>query len=428
MVKRSVAGNVIVLFLIMFLIMNLNRSLEQGIVCYIVCSMLSPHFHISNIQISFEIISFFIVMLFVFLKKSDFLLCLKSKFQICYIVFFLLYISATLIAVIKYDGNASWFSLFGIFRWIIILLLFSNAVVDKQKYYEYILDIVITVNFVVSIIQLLCPGSVSLFYELYYKSSMTPLAGMKELGYFNRAYGTFGTPILLGVISLIAYSFYLGKFLETKEKKQIVVKLLLSLMCCLLSITKTAILGASIVTMIVLLGGLFQVFQIKLRKLFFAYTAIAVAGCIVIFFLWHKNFAIGYYLSFIMNPIKSLESRFSPKTGNMAETLKQINNLFIGTGGYVEESAFLGDSTYVGLLYSVGFLGTFLYLGVMLTILFRSLKNRNVVPFLTMLSLLLCGIGVSLEFKLLIIPSLVFSMETCKLGRKIWGKQEVKIE
>lgn len=412
-------GNVVGLLLMVFLIKKLNQSLEHGIVYYTICSILSPHFQMLNIIVSFEIVAFFIVLLFIFIKKADFLFCLKSRFQICYILFFLIYIGSTLVAVIKYDGNASWFSLFGLARWIMIFLMFSNVVKDKSRCYEHILDIVIAVNFVISSIQLLCPNLVDLFYKLYYKSSMTPLDGVKELGYFNRAYGTFGTPILLGVISVIAYSFYLGKFLEAKEKKQLVVKLLLSLICCLLSMTKTAILGVAIITISVLVGGLFQIFHIKLRRLFLAYAVIAIVGGIIIFVLWRQNFAIGYYLTFLVNPIKSLETRFSPDTGNMAMTLKEINNFFIGTGGYVEESTFLGDSTYVELLYSVGILGMLLYLSVPISILLISLKNRKVIPFITITSLLLCAVGVSLGFKLFIIPSLVFSKETCKQGKKI---------
>ena len=103
-----------------------------------------------------------------------------------------------------------------------------------------------------------------------------------------------------------------------------------------------------------------------------------VLGAVVINQLVKNGFSILWYLGFLLEPGKALETRYDTNTGILDGLFSVIKkNPFIGVGETVLPRVFIGDSSYVCIVYSVGFLGLFLFLTLWGKLLLQSLGNNK---------------------------------------------------
>lgn len=409
----------ILLLLILMIVAFLNE--KKGIIIYVIFSLLSPNLHLSGMQVSFEIVAFFLIFLILIFKRSQIFSLYKNwpHRQWVWIYFFLIIISS-LIAVIKYDSTISWIAIFGYFRVICIIYMLQYVFRENpERQLDNIISPILTVNLIVSIIQLAMPSSVQLFYDLYYKDSMTPLKEVLGLGYFNRAYGTFGTPVLLGVFALFSFAVYLGYYVEKKPCRFLTLKILMAVSCGLIALSKTAILGMPTLVITVFVLGIFGFVKIKNKKILIIPFLIIGIGYFMVDLLEKAGFAISWYIRFLKHPFEAFGTRYDAGTGILTETYEIINqNLIFGVGPTPIGDAFVGDSMYISILYMSGIIGLFLFLGILISAIVINLIEKDTIAVLCGLVILLGGLAAPIDLSIISAPLIAYIFSKVELIRE----------
>lgn len=419
-------GTIIFTLLLLILIIVASLNEKKGIIIYVIFSLLSPNLHLNGMQVSFEIAAFFFIFLIVIFKRSQIFSLYKNwpHRQWIWIYFFLIIISS-LIAVIKYGSTISWIGIFGYFRVICIIYMLQYVFRENpEKQLDNIISPILTVNLIVSSIQLAMPSSVQLFYDLYYKDSMTPLKEVLGLGYFNRAYGTFGTPVLLGVFSLFSFAVYLGYYVEKKPCRFLTLKILMAVSCGLIALSKTAILGMPALVITVFILGMFGFVKIKNKKILIIPFLIIGIGYFMVDLLEKAGFAISWYIRFLKNPFEAFGTRYDAGTGILTETYEIINqNLIFGVGPTPIGDAFVGDSMYISILYMSGIIGLFLFLGILISAIVISLIEKDTIAVLCGLVILLGGLAAPIDLSIISAPLITYIFSKVELIR---GERMIK--
>lgn len=417
----------ILLLLILTIIIFLNE--KQGIITYIVFALLSPNLHLNGIQVSFEILAFFLVFSTLLLKKSQIFSLYKHwPYRQWIWIYFSLIIISSLIAVLKYNSAISWIAIFGYFRLICIIYMLHYVFREKpEKRLDNIFSPILITNFIVSIIQLTIPSSVQLFYDFYYKESLTPLREVLSLGYFNRAYGTFGTPVLLGVFALLSFAVYLGYYVEKQPCRFLSLKILVSVSCGLIALSKTAILGIPILVIIVFLLSLFGVTKTKNKKALIIPFLVIGVFYFVVNLLKNAGFAISWYIGFLSRPFDAFGTRYSVGTGILTETYQIINeNLILGVGPTPIGNAFVGDSMYVNILYTSGTVGILIFFGILIPAIFTNLIKRNVTGLLCSVAILLGGLAAPIHLNIISVSLIAYIFSRAESSRISLVYEKVK--
>ncbi|OFD36885.1 hypothetical protein [Bacillus mycoides] len=415
----------ILLLLILMIVAFLNE--KKGIIIYVIFSLLSPNLHLNGMQVSFEIAAFFVIFLILIFKRSQIFSLYKNwpHRQWVWIYFFLIIISS-LIAVIKYDSTISWIGIFGYFRVICIIYMLQYVFRENpEKQLDNIIAPILTVNLIVSIIQLAMPSSVQLFYDLYYKDSMTPLKEVLGLGYFNRAYGTFGTPVLLGVFALFSFAVYLGYYVEKKPCRFLTLKILMAVSCGLIALSKTAILGMPMLVITVFILGIFRMVKIKNKKVLIIPFFIVGIGYFMVDLLEKAGFAISWYIRFLKHPFEAFGTRYDAGTGILTETYEIINqNLIFGVGPTPIGDAFVGDSMYINILYTSGILGLFIFLGILISSVFINGIKKNVTVIMCGVAIVLGGFAAPIHLSIVSVSLLAYIFSRAELsGNELINKK-----
>ncbi|MCQ6523663.1 MULTISPECIES: hypothetical protein [Bacillus] len=412
-------GIVIFILLLLALIIIGVLNEKKGIIIYVIFSLVSPNLHLKGIQISFEIVAFFMIFLILIFKRSQIFSLYKNwpYRQWIWIYFFLIIISS-LIAVIKYDSAISWIGIFGYFRVICVIYMLQYVLRETpEKHLDTIISPILIINLIVSVIQLSTPRSVQLFYDLYFKDSMTPLKEVLSLGYFNRAYGTFGTPVLLGVFALFAFALYLGYYVEKRTCRFLILKILMAVSCGLIALSKTAILGMPMLMIIIFILGIFRVIEIKNKKvLIIPFFTIAI-GYFMVDLLEKAGFAISWYVRFLKNPFEAFGTRYDAGTGILTETYEIINqNLIFGVGPSKIGDAFVGDSMYINILYTSGILGFCIFFGVLMSSLFINSIKKNATAIMCSLTIILGGFAAPIHLNIVSVAFLAYIFSKAELN------------
>jgi len=391
--------SIAILFLIILIIASV-KDWKKGIIFYAVFSMISPHIKLNRVQLSFEIIAFFPLVFILVLKNSKiFAIYSRWKYrQLLWIYIVLLFISS-LLSMALYNAKFPIIPLFGYFRGVcMIYILQALYKVQPNFQIDNIIAPVLLINFITSVVQLLMPNTVQLFHDLYFKASLTPLNEVLKLGYFNRAYGTFGTPVLLGVFSLLSFALYIGLYIEKEDIKMLRGKILLSGITGVMALSKTAIIGIPGILIVTYLLIIMGIIRVKNKKIFILPLIISVVGYLVTQILIKLNTTILYYIKFLSAPFKALASRYSTNTGILSETYEVIwNNLIVGVGPIQVGGVFIGDSMYVGILYTTGILGFLIYFGIFTLGMINVIRKRKTVAILCGIAFLLAGLAAPIQ-------------------------------
>ncbi|WP_027631123.1 hypothetical protein [Ruminiclostridium cellobioparum] len=404
-------GNIIFIIFLIILVYKLQKNTNTAIVSYIVFSLICPHLKVANLQISFEIIAFFPVLIIFILKKpSIFSLHRRDLYRQHLIIYFYIFLASSFIATLRFESKIPWISFLSVFRIIcLIYIMQSEMEGNSVQVLDRIISPVLFTNLAVSIIQLTVPVSTKIFYELYYKASLTPLAAVLKLGFFNRAYGTFATPVLLGIFSIISFAIYLGFLTEKRQCKRLYLKLVISVIIGLLALSKTAVIGIPIISICYCILILFDVIKIKNKKIaIIPLILIPIFGITVILLEKHGT-AISYYIGFLSKPFEALSTRYNSSSGLLSGTFSTIyDNWLIGVGGTPIGDDFTGDSLYISILYSTGILGLITYFSILIGSTVKNLKLRNTTALLCFIAFCLAGLAAPIGLDIVTMPVIAY--------------------
>lgn len=376
------------------------KNFKNGLLLYLVLSLVLPNFKCAGVIISYELFSF--IPLFIF-----FLLLIrrnKIKISLIHIILFgflVLTILATLLSSNKYNTSILWISLMGQIR--IVLLIFIISQFAQNRLINNFFLIVMSVNLCLSFIQVIYPESINIFYNLYYKESLTPLSSMLELGRFSRATGSFGSPIHLGAFALIGCSYYLSKLLDGFIKPSMIYGLIAAILCGVFSTTKTFYLGfPTVLFCAFFIKGFIAIRNVDRWKFSLSkgYGILFVAIFMLITVLVGVKIAdemgipVYWYANYLSNPLESFSTRFDINAGNLRPTLKVVEeNFLIGVGDTQPYGEFIGDSFYVVILHNSGLIGAFILFLLLLTLLYKAFRTRDLGRILLVFSLFLSGLS-----------------------------------
>ncbi len=393
-----------------FLILNVFacfKNLESGLLFYIIGSFVLPNVHLNNVIITyanFAFIPVFLIFLFsVVISKNKITI---TPVYVLFLTNFLLLILASFISVSLYSVKLSYGSLLGNFKLILMLPVFGFLMRNSKEEIKKIFVFVIGINILVALIQLAFPKSVPIFYSFYYKESLTPLSYFLSIGRFTRATGTFGSPISLGVFSLIAFSYFYSNLLKLETDRATVFGVLASLFSGILTLSKVFLIGVPIIMFIGII--LRVIFFRKNKKLMpKSETSIVLLVIVVIIFIpiifvvmAQKGFPVMYYLKYLVHPFQSFSTRYSGDTGDLISAIKIFKeNFLIGVGATAPLNEFIGDSTYVLILHNTGLLGAFSFVILIFVLLLKSFRRLEAL--LMFISLILSGFAISAFFCML---------------------------
>ena len=386
----------------------LIRNFKKGLLLYTAAIFLAPVFIIASARISFEIL-FFPVVFIISLLKSTKISNDKSLFG--YFGYLFLFLIVSMFQIILGNSSFPIMDMYAFFRFMFLVYLFhKNFKTDLVKNIDMILTIVLIVNTVFCVCQMSGLLSVRFFYNLYYKESLYPLKGQLEIGSFSRAFGSFGSPLIIACVSALSFSFYLGTSMFNYEGEKVnhkLLKIAMSLVCGILSMSKTVILSIPVIIVVALLYYLIESKKrgkkIKILIFFVAGLAVFLIGFFFLAnYLNEKGYAINYYLSFLTNPLSSLDTRYS---GNLVNTTAIIkSNILFGVGSAVFTDVYVGDSLYYSLLYQVGVVGLLLFLLPLFVVLLRSFNRNFKIEGLLIMCFLLIGVGSPVQLAFYTVP------------------------
>jgi len=384
------------------------RNFNAGLFFYIIGAFTFPNIHLGNYIVSYEI-SAFIPIFVLFLRNYRMKKVQISKIHVLLYIYFILLIGASLISINLYNTSISWLSILGTFRHFLLFFMIFQVMRVSKDYLEKILLTVICINMILVIIQIIFPQSVLMFYNFYFKESLVPLKYILKIGRFARTTGSFGTPVNLGIFSLISFTFFYTKVLKLDLRKEVIIGLICSILCGISSLTKSFILGMPIIiiistTIVIVLFPLRSKIKIDLKKMVILVVIVMLVAIMAVGFIQvvtKQGFFVSYYFGYLLKPLEALESRYNLDEGILSLTIEVIkNNFLIGVGMTRPLGEFIGDSGYIILLHNTGLLGGILFVFIIGMIIYKSFIERNLTALMMVFALLLSGLATPCFFSL----------------------------
>ena len=288
------------------------------------------------------------------------------------------------------NGNPKWRDIIhfaGMEQYIVgvysLVTLIKTHRLNKRVVFRKIITGVIILNYIIGMIQLFNWNlGEKITRQLYvYGGKDAPINTMKnEVGRFARIFGTFYSPTVLGVISLIMLTFMAYELISDEEKfAQNAILYIASLGLGLLAFSKLTIIG------VFLTWILEFVLLLMKRKIQFIRKHVRTLGITILTFLVIGTLQcmiglgpyVGYYYFKATNIKVALGSRYENlietekgengqkeidqgeekerHTGNLSDTFEIFKeHPFIGVGPGQVRNEFMGDSEYITLLHNGG--------------------------------------------------------------------------
>ncbi len=273
-------------------------------------------------------------------------------------------------------------SLFGLFIFVVELLLFSLFISEfRHQYYCLVksIDIIfftlVLANLGTAIFQLFF-GQINIFQNLYSSQTNNVLGIMSRMGGFHRATGLFPSPVNLGVFTLLSFAYFI-------YRKQFYISLL-SCSLGILAASKTAIIGIPCLSILVLVFiSIKKVTTFTTKKSSIRFAIFLSFTCpillVLIYFLGQsKGVYINYYLKYLIKPFDALHSRYTGDITFLKITYESIKqHWLIGSGFTFLPRENLGDSMYIFWLKTTGILGMCILFTGILTLLHHFLNGET---------------------------------------------------
>jgi hypothetical protein len=409
-----VAGNfLVILAVILMMVVWVKYNIRLAFANYMIFSLTVPNLHILNLILPFELIAFPIISVLYFLtpifkNMSIFNFIFRLPYIFVTLFFFLLLVSTIISLLFGIGSFIGFATLFGVVRYF-LLIIFSYSLLDK-KHMDFILVTVLSINTFLVIYQVIVPTSIDLFYNFYFKDSLVPLATYKEIGSFVRCTGSFGSPIYLGSLSLICFSWFLGLSLKDGNlSKKNIICIFMSLACGLFAVSKLSFFGIPLILTLYLFYIIKKFLRfdmvLKFEKcLLFIFLLVTILP--LFYFLIHYSLSkygdLLRYLSYLDNPLQIFASRYSEDQASLIKTLDVFKKYYvIGVGLTLHKNEFLGDSMYIALLHNTGVLGAFFMFFLFLSLLTKFHKLKNYPYFFILISFLMSGLAYGIYSSLL---------------------------
>lgn len=399
-------GLISVFFLILILFYAF-RDTKISVLIYIIGTFVAPIFRISGIELSFDVWCFPVILVIYLFKKKNINV---RTISVSLVPYFVIYLFLSLMSSIVFNCGISIATIYATIRFIMTINIVINLWDEQLVFFvDKALGVIVLVNVVCAIVQMMNIVPVEMFYDLYYKESMKPLLNQLQIGYFNRAYGTTGSPVILAGISVLTYTFYLSVYVSGKyDIKKNVLKIVACIVFGILALSKTAILAIPIITIYIMLMCTVSNDSRSDKGLLKIVLLLFFGGFILTFIIsWmgNKGFAVAYYLKFLTKPLEALVTRYNGGTGKLAEAMSIIKeNFLFGVGHATFNGTFIWDSLYIVLLYQTGVIGLIAYLYPYIIVFFRAVKRKNLIKSSMLIVFFLIAVGNSIYVSYWVIP------------------------
>lgn len=434
----TIFQNAISAFYLLFNVSIYLKKRSSGFLIYVIGCIVMPTFVLGNINISYEISMFPFMFIFetCVRKKPNFKLNFRNQLRLYYC---LILVVATCYGMVKYCTSLNVISMFGTIRRLFIVMC-SGIPLANRKNRKRFISIVLWINFVVSTLALISVPFFEIQKQFYAKNSESPLALTKRS--FFRGTGTFNTPIALGAISLVIFTYLLyGILFDNKEKrknKDLVATLILGIVAC----SKLSILGIVIVLFISL--ALYFLLGKDGRKRYLRWIFLSCGiGLFFVGIVNNREFLalassktglpLEYYARYFSSPFLAFSTRFSGRSLLLSEQLQCIrDNILIGVGFVHIDGIYAVDSSLIVILLTSGISGLAIWVLIYFNYFLIALRKKNLLLFLLSMDAVMISTGINVEST--VIGILVFGLlegiateETLKEEKKSIVYSEVQV-
>jgi hypothetical protein len=210
---------------------------------------------------------------------------------------------------------------------------------------------------------------------------------MVRIGFFSRGFGTFGTPVQLGIISLMSWTYLVSNYF-LKGKRKIILTLLVFIVG-LSSLSKTFIIGVPLIFMLIILFSFWK--KGFLRKGVLIFLLLLLIGSCVYYILEGLGTYASHYFEYLLKPIEAFDSRYiNPKgLGLTYEVISE--NLLTGVGFGSVKGEFMGDSLYVKIFHNGGIIALLILVVFLIYTTWFLLKKGELTRFIIFVAILLGG-------------------------------------
>jgi len=368
-------------------------SLRRGVILYLISALIFPSLWINDtIVLRVELIYCLWLVFVLFLRKTT----LKSNFRwhsilSKYAIFLLIIVLSTMFGLVDRATESSLsslvFTFYGVLRPLLVMFVLLNTFFD-EKFPFQVLQALIWLSIPISLLSIGQSLGLDVAQKItlqgYTSTSRTPVfALLEKIGVIVRSTGVFESPVYNGVF-FVAILTIIGVILASewigfKHKWVLYLLFSLSIVAGITTLSATFILGTIFALTILLFF-----FRHRYPKYFLQFTVgvAFIASIFVVslsFFTQRDTFkgVLTYQINRVISGV-FLNTRFDPETGIFKETYKAIQQRPIFGWGFKKlENVFVGDSTYMVLLYWGGIVGLGTFLWIIYSILRNAWRNRN---------------------------------------------------
>lgn len=382
------------------------RRPRVGVALYALLALTAPHAAVAGVKLQYEIAALPFVLPAFFFGTPRFRRGRRYGFLGAYLV---LITASTIVSLLKYNASVEWIRYAGQVRWLVLIALFVECL--DRRWVEVVFLGALLINVVVAVVQVASPETVDVFLQLYGRESQGVLQRYASQGTISRAMGTMESPVNLGALSLLGFALGSARLLRRGRERVAWTLIVASVVCGLVSLTKTFYLGAPLLVIVILFLGLLpthlteyvrpgRISRLSVNGL----IAVALAAGIAYGAVWLRRMGLSvtYYASFLFSPREAFATRYDEAGGVLATTLDVIaDNWLLGVGMTTPAEEFIGDSAYVVLLHHGGLVGLALFVAGLAALLRQIVRYRRWFDLVVLAGLVVAGVGVPLVFYLM---------------------------
>lgn len=354
---------------------------------------LAPDIKLGNNDISAMYLMIFYLIFIFLIKRSKISVDKNNKNYLLLIMFnFILYFIMTIIC--NYELTSSGISsMIGFLKIPILIILFCSLFpgeIKNQKSYDRAFKCLLVINLFGVLLQFMYGSQIRSFFEsMYLTNDYTYYSTLASWEVYNRKFGFFASPMLLGIFCLTTFLYFLLSYKKSKNNKYLIWTAV-SLAVGLTSLSKTFIIGVPLTVIIyffVNIGNKKKKTSINQKRRQNNFLKICICLPIVLFVFSKlyiyltENTTIIYYIQMLSNPLSALETRYSANSDNLllSDTYNVIKeHLIFGVGFQSINNEFLGDSSYIMSLHNGGLISLISIIIFYLLNLIKAIKRKNI--------------------------------------------------
>ena len=411
------AFTILTLLLFLLLLAIPLFSLRRALIVYTVGCLLLPYLHIGGTFIRFELI--YAAWLFIVLVVGNAVKGIPLRVHktiLLYVAYLLVVSASTMIALVGAPEQifASLVVLYGLFRPVLVLLVFANAGIDCS-FVPSIIRIFLGVSVGLNLFTIAQFVGLDVATRITERLYLSPAVSapfkvlMATHGRLARPMSVFESPVFNANYTLTVMLVCLTLLqIERKPwlRRWLYLTGILAAVAGLMTLSTTFLAGTVALVAIALCTNL------RFPRRVVALATATVIGGFVVFCTFRFSPVlqelVGGGLAYQVQRVTGLDlfaSRYAPESGILSETYSAIlERPLIGNGVVQREGAFVGDSAYVATLYMGGLVGLAIYLLLFYRVLKLSSSRRglagslgllNSLVFQMTLLLLATGLGAS---------------------------------